>query len=71
MQYYSYVLNRHYIGNYKELEFKSLLSNISELKEIDISSRKKVICDYLSSLIDIEDFIYNNYSVGGTKRAKI
>ncbi|MBX9839763.1 MAG: DNA adenine methylase, partial [Silvanigrellaceae bacterium] len=28
IQYYSYVLNRHYIGNHKELQFNKLFSKI-------------------------------------------
>jgi adenine-specific DNA-methyltransferase len=31
IQYYSYVLNRHYIGNHKELKFSNLTKEIPEL----------------------------------------
>lgn len=68
IQYYSYVLNRHYIGNHKELNFTRLIKEIPELKEIELKSRKNFICNYLSNIKGIEGFIYNNYCVGGTKK---
>ena len=49
IQYYSYVLNRHYIGNHKELPFSKLTKEVPELKNIEIKNRKKFVCDYLSS----------------------
>ena len=33
IQYYSYVLNRHYIGNHKELNFLNLVKEIPEFKK--------------------------------------
>ena len=68
IQYYSYVLNRHYIGNHKELKFSKLLKFIPELKYS--SDRKKTVCDYLSKLKGKKGFIYNNYCWGGTKDTK-
>src|SRR3989339_1555901 len=56
VQYYSYVLNRHYIGNHKELNFSKLTKNISELKNIEIKKRKIFVCDYLSSLAGVKGF---------------
>ena len=47
IQYYSYVLNRHYIGNHKELKFSKLVKLIPQLK--NSSDRKKTVCDYLSN----------------------
>lgn len=70
IQYYSYVLNRHYIGNHKELPFFKLLKEIPKLKNIDIQNRKKFVCDYLSNLKGVKGFIYKNYCVGGTKDKK-
>jgi len=67
IQYYSYVLNRHYIGNHKELSFSKLTKKISELKNIDKNNRKKFVCDYLSNLKGAKGFIYKNYCFGGTK----
>src|SRR3989339_261222 len=39
IQYYSYVLNRHYIGNHKELSFSKLVKEIFELENIEIRIR--------------------------------
>lgn len=70
IQYYSYVLNRHYIGNHKELLFLKLIKEIPELKNIKIKERKDFICSYLSNLKGIEGFIYKNYCPGGTVEKK-
>lgn len=67
IQYYSYVLNRHYIGNHKELIFFKLSKEIPELKETKKESRKDFVCDYLSNLKGKKGFIYNNYCLSGTK----
>lgn len=67
IQYYSYVLNRHYIGNHKELSFSKLLKKIPSLKSVEIKKRKDFVCDYLSKLKGTEGFIYKNYCFGGTK----
>src|SRR3989339_2291568 len=67
IQYYSYVLNRHYIGNHKELSFSKLVKELSELENIEIKNRKKFVCDYLSNLKGVKGFIYKNYCLGGTK----
>ena len=70
IQYYSYILNRHYIGNHKELNFAKLTKEIPGLKEIEIKKRKDFVCDHLSSLKGIKGFIYKNYCLGGTKNKK-
>jgi len=67
IQYYSYVLNRHYIGNHKELTFSKLVQEIPELKNIKLKKRKNFVCNYLSDLEGAKGFIYNNYCFGGTK----
>lgn len=69
-QYYSYVLNRHYIGNHKELTFSRLGKEISALKNIKKENRKEAVCKYLSTLKGTRGFIYNNYCFGGTKNKK-
>jgi len=70
IQYYSYVLNRHYIGNHKELTFSKLSKEIPELKKVGIKNRKNFVCDYLSNLKGKKGFIYKNYCLGGTKNKK-
>ena len=67
IQYYSYVLNRHYIGNHKELSFSKLVKELSELENIEIKNRKKFVCEFLSNLKGVKGFIYKNYCLGGTK----
>lgn len=67
IQYYSYVLNRHYIGNHKELNFAKLAKEIPNLKNIEIKNRKDFVCNYLSNLKGVRGFIYKNYCFGGTK----
>lgn len=70
IQYYSYILNRHYIGNHKELNFAKLTKEIPELKKIETKKRKDFVCDYLSNLKGIKGFIYKNYCLGSTKNKK-
>lgn len=54
LQYYGYVLNRHYIGNHKELKFTSLGGKTAEQ-----------VCEYLNNLPARQGFIFNNYAAGG------
>ncbi len=70
IQYFSYILNRHYIGNHKELNFTKLTIEIPELKKIKTEKRKVFVCDYLSNLNGVKGFIYKNYCFGGTKNKK-
>ena len=70
IQYYSYVLNRHYIGNHKELTFSKLSKEIPKLKKIKTRNRKDFVCGYLSNLKGRKGFIYKNYCLGGTKDKK-
>lgn len=66
IQYYSYILNRHYIGNRKTLKFVRLFEKFPQLKKINSSDRKNFICDHLSNLKGIKGFIYKNYCITGT-----
>jgi adenine-specific DNA-methyltransferase len=70
IQYYSFVLNKHYIENHKELKFEKLFQVLPELKKIKIEDRKNYVCSYLSSLKGVQGFIYKNYCLGGTKNKK-
>ena len=67
IQYYCYVLNRHYIGNHKELYFGGLTDEIPALREVDARKRREWVCDYLSHVNGVQGFIYNNYCLGGTR----
>lgn len=51
LQYYSYVLNRHYIGNSQKLMFSNFPS--------------EYVFDFLNNAESKRGFIFNNYSFGG------
>lgn len=70
IQYYSYVLNRHYVGNHKELSFSGLIKEIRGLDNVELGERKNVVCNHLSNIKGVKGFIYKNYCVGGTKNKK-
>ncbi|MEI7621806.1 MAG: DNA adenine methylase [Candidatus Moraniibacteriota bacterium] len=71
IQYYSYVLNRHYVGNHKEFRFGGLEKGLPEIKNIEIKNRTEFVFRYLSDLQGEKGFIYNNYCEGGTKEKEI
>ncbi|HRH27121.1 MAG TPA: DNA adenine methylase [Parcubacteria group bacterium] len=70
IQYYSFVLNKHYIGNHKNLKFEKLVKTLPELNGIKIGDRENYVCNYLSNLRGVRGFIYKNYCLGGTKKKK-
>jgi adenine-specific DNA-methyltransferase len=70
IQYYSYVLNRHYIGNHKELIFSKLSKEVPGLNKIVITNRKDFVCNHLSNSKGKKGFIYKNYCIGGTQNKK-
>jgi len=61
IQYYSFVLNRHYIGNHKPLLFENLFEIIPQLELVPIDERKSIVCNFLNSIDEYEGFIYKNY----------
>ena len=68
IQYYSFVLNRHYIGNHQELEFNGLKNEVEQLNKTNSkANNKNLVCEYLNNLHGIKGFIYENYSLDGTK----
>ncbi|MBU4360812.1 DNA adenine methylase [Candidatus Parcubacteria bacterium] len=71
IQYYSFVLNKHYIENHKILNFKNLIKKIPELKDIKAKERGKFVCEYLSNLKGKKGFIFKNYCLGGTENKKV
>ncbi|MCK9272438.1 DNA adenine methylase [Candidatus Gracilibacteria bacterium] len=70
LQYYSYILNKNYIGNHKDLYFSGLLDEIPELLVGNVNNYKEIVCNYLNNLPGKKGFIYKNYSVGGTTGAE-
>ncbi len=68
IQYYSFVLNRHYIGNHQELDFADLKNEVNQLNFTkNKTNNKNLVCEYLNNLHGTKGFIYQNYSLGGTK----
>lgn len=65
IQYYAYVLNRHYIGNHKLLPFNGLVNELS-LSNMAIENRSAAVCIFLERLDGISGFIYKNYALGGS-----
>ena len=67
LQYYSFVLNKNYIENHKPLKFLKLKREIKDLENTKIEDRKNIVCKFLDNLELKKGFIYENYSLGGTK----
>lgn len=67
LQYYSYALNRHYIGNHQDLYFVGLTSEIPELLVASVNETKEIVLAHLSQLELQGWFIYQNYCFGGTE----
>lgn len=73
LQYYSYVLNKHFIGNHRELSFSKLTEALPEILENNYGDLaldgdiKYQVCSYLSNLKGRKGFIYQNYCQGGTQ----
>lgn len=65
IQYYAYVLNRHYIGNHKLLPFDGLVDKLS-LSNIAVENRSAAVCAFLERLEGTSGFIYKNYALGGS-----
>lgn len=71
LQYYSFVLNRHYIGNHKEMEFEGLANIIPGITSAKKSDKKNLVCEYLGSIKGTKGFIYKNYCPGGTVNSSV
>lgn len=66
LQYYSYALNRNYIGNHLDLYFSGLISDIPELLTASVQETKKTVLSHLQKLKVKNGFIYKNYCIWGT-----
>lgn len=64
--YFSYVLQKAYIENNGEPEFKKLLKEIKTSSDSLFSSPFDLVRNYLNTLKGIKGFIYKNYTVEGT-----
>lgn len=70
IQYYSYALNKHYIGNCRDLTFAKLREEVTDLKNCCPNNKREVVCRYLSDLDGVNGFIYKNYCHAGTKNER-
>ncbi|GHT34287.1 restriction endonuclease subunit M [Planctomycetales bacterium] len=64
LQYYSYVVNRHYIGNHNPLTFTGLAEVVPQ--NFLFNNPMVSVCNYLSNLEGIEGFLYKNYAPTGS-----
>lgn len=71
IQYYSYVINNKFLLVNKYLEFNGLKQDIPKLKYLKGKERILALISSLNSqLPKTKGFIYNNYSLGGTKNSE-
>ncbi|MEN9881034.1 MAG: hypothetical protein RLZZ308_217 [Candidatus Parcubacteria bacterium] len=68
--YFSYVLQRAYIVNNKELSFKKLLSNIKVQSNQLLPSPLNLVIEYLNKIKPVEGFIYEHYTPSGSSKLK-
>jgi adenine-specific DNA-methyltransferase len=68
--YFSYVLQKAYIENNGEPEFKKLLKKIGTSKNSLFNSPFDSVREYLNNLKGINGFIYKNYTEQGTSKQK-
>ena len=65
VQYYSYVLNRHYIGNSTPLSFEGLEADIPAMAAACTKQdRADAVCAYLDDVAPQHGFVYHNYCKG-------
>lgn len=69
--YLSYCLQRAYIVNNSEPKFAQIIPEIAKAEKVLLESPLDIVLAYLNKLEPVSGFIYNNYSVGGTKDLKI
>ena len=67
LQYYSFVLNKNYIGNHQVLKFAFLTKKLPKLLTVNEKNRLDYVCKYLENIKGKQGFIYQNYCLGGTK----
>jgi adenine-specific DNA-methyltransferase len=66
IQYYSYCLNRAYIGINCQPGFIGIVEHLPQPAGLSQYDAVDVVLDYLNRLTGVEGFIYRNYCPGGT-----
>jgi adenine-specific DNA-methyltransferase len=67
IQYYSYVLIKHFIENNGYFTFNQLSSLFPEFQDLNPDQRIQEILSYLTALEGTQGFIYHHYCLGGTE----
>lgn len=69
--YFSYVLQRTYIENNKELQFEKLMNTLNYKSRTLLASPLYIILEYLNQIEPINGFIAQNYTPSGTQHLEI
>lgn len=70
IQYYSYCLNRAYVGINGQPEFAGIAEKLPHRSNPFPYDAVDIVLDYLNNLKGIEGFVYRNYCPGGTARTE-
>lgn len=71
LMYFSYVLQKAYISNNKEIKFERLLKEIKLKQSKLIASPLEIVLEYLNQIETVEGFIFKNYTPLGTSELDI
>ena len=69
--YFSYVLQRAYIVNNTNLDFKKLLNSIKAVSSTMFNSPLEHVVGYLNQIKPVNGFVYKNYTPSGTSKLEI
>jgi adenine-specific DNA-methyltransferase len=70
IQYYSYCLNRAYIGINTQPEFAGIVERLPRPTNLLLYDATDIVLDYLNNLEGVEGFVYHNYCLGDMVGAK-
>lgn len=66
IQYYSYCLNRAYIGINDQPQFSKIVRTLSPASDAAPHDAVDIVLNHLNNLTRVEGFVYRNYCLGGT-----
>jgi adenine-specific DNA-methyltransferase len=66
IQYYSYCLNRAYVGINSQPNFSGIVGDLPRPVGLLLYDAVDAVLDYLNRLKGVEGFVYRNYCLGGT-----
>lgn len=70
IQYYSYCLNRAYIGINNQPKFLDLIDRLPQPSDRLFYDEIDTVLDYLNNLEGVEGFVFRNYCLGGTAESE-